>query len=338
MRAEVHVLVVDLRFEAHRWMLRRCRLAGRWRTARDDGGIGGALATLAGVGAGLVYLHRDETVPPSRGRAGGRDQEGPRLRARQLESEAPGRRLCAAGGAWRAGRSFHPRRVLDQGRQGFHGADHRSAATAIAVARAAASLTFVPTLCARGRHRGHPRRRRRGAQVHRASIAAEYGGDPARATSSATSAGGHRGRAPRRRPRGDEEAWRRASDRRRLHADLGDLGRRRHARLTRTRPSTSASTTRSSAPKSLGRVLAAAWARRPAPFAVVVGTRDYPYLIPQAERARARLEAVRAAPELHAIDGNDHEAMVLRFGAKNDDMTDVVVAFVSKELTRTAAR
>jgi acetyl esterase/lipase len=74
------------------------------------------------------------------------------------------------------------------------------------------------------------------------------------------------------------------------------------------------------------------------PFAIVVGTRDYPYLIPQANHARDRLTAVGAAPELHAVEGNDHDAMVLRFGAKDDDMTDVVVAFVSQVPTRSAAR
>ena len=61
------------------------------------------------------------------------------------------------------------------------------------------------------------------------------------------------------------------------------------------------------------------------PLLILIGDRDYPYLVPQAERARDRLGA-RA--QYHVAEGNDHDAMVLRFGAKDDNLTGVVVRYV----------
>lgn len=66
------------------------------------------------------------------------------------------------------------------------------------------------------------------------------------------------------------------------------------------------------------------------PFLVVVGERDYPYMIPQAERARDRLKELGVAAEYRVIPGNDHAAMVLQFGAKGDNVSDVVADFVKK--------
>ncbi|HVY44399.1 MAG TPA: alpha/beta hydrolase, partial [Minicystis sp.] len=66
------------------------------------------------------------------------------------------------------------------------------------------------------------------------------------------------------------------------------------------------------------------------PMLVMIGTRDTPFMIPEAERAHARLTALGARHRFVSVEGNDHEAMVLRFGAKDDDMTDAVVDFVTK--------
>jgi acetyl esterase/lipase len=65
------------------------------------------------------------------------------------------------------------------------------------------------------------------------------------------------------------------------------------------------------------------------PYLIAVGDRDYPYLIPQAERARDKLVAAGASPRWYVASGNEHEGMVLRFGAKGDNMTATVVAFVT---------
>lgn len=66
------------------------------------------------------------------------------------------------------------------------------------------------------------------------------------------------------------------------------------------------------------------------PFLIVIGERDYPYLIPQAERARAKLVAAGQTPGWHVAGGNDHDAMVLRFGTKGDNLTPAIVAFVTR--------
>lgn len=64
-------------------------------------------------------------------------------------------------------------------------------------------------------------------------------------------------------------------------------------------------------------------------FFIVVGEHDYPYLIPQANRARDRLRELGATVEHAVVPGNDHAAMVLRFGAKDDNVSDRVAAFVN---------
>lgn len=62
------------------------------------------------------------------------------------------------------------------------------------------------------------------------------------------------------------------------------------------------------------------------PTLIMVGDRDYPYLIPQAERARDRIPNA----EYHLATGNDHDAMVLRIGAYNDNLTEVIASFVRR--------
>ena len=62
---------------------------------------------------------------------------------------------------------------------------------------------------------------------------------------------------------------------------------------------------------------------------IVVGEHDYPYLIPQANRARDRLRELGATVEHAVVPGNDHAAMVLRFGARDDNVSDRVAAFVN---------
>lgn len=66
-----------------------------------------------------------------------------------------------------------------------------------------------------------------------------------------------------------------------------------------------------------------------APFFVIVGERDYGYMIPQAERARDRLSELGENPRFLVAPGNDHRGMVLAFGATGDNMTDPIVDFVT---------
>jgi acetyl esterase/lipase len=66
----------------------------------------------------------------------------------------------------------------------------------------------------------------------------------------------------------------------------------------------------------------------PRRFFLIVGEHDYPYLVPQAERARAKLTELGGAPMWYVAKGNDHDAMVLQFGARGDNMTGPVVEFV----------
>jgi acetyl esterase/lipase len=67
----------------------------------------------------------------------------------------------------------------------------------------------------------------------------------------------------------------------------------------------------------------------PPRFFVVVGERDYPYMIPQAEKARDRLVELGAQPRWLRVAGNDHDDMVLRFGASDDNMTASIVEFIA---------
>jgi acetyl esterase/lipase len=64
------------------------------------------------------------------------------------------------------------------------------------------------------------------------------------------------------------------------------------------------------------------------PFLIMIGDRDYPYLIPQAERARAKLITLGAEPRFHTARGNDHDAMVLAFASRDDNLSQPIVDFV----------
>jgi acetyl esterase/lipase len=66
------------------------------------------------------------------------------------------------------------------------------------------------------------------------------------------------------------------------------------------------------------------------PFLVLVGDRDFPYMIPQAERARDRMKELGVDVEHRVIPGNDHAGMVLKFGASDDNVSDVVAAYVER--------
>lgn len=65
-----------------------------------------------------------------------------------------------------------------------------------------------------------------------------------------------------------------------------------------------------------------------APFFVMIGERDFPYMIPQAEKARAKLVGLDPRSRFLSVPGHDHSAMVLDFGASNDAVSDAVVDFV----------
>lgn len=57
---------------------------------------------------------------------------------------------------------------------------------------------------------------------------------------------------------------------------------------------------------------------------------DFPYLIPQSEAARRRLEELNLAPEAHVIPGYTHMDMVLKFGRKDDAALQRVAEFIRK--------
>ena len=64
------------------------------------------------------------------------------------------------------------------------------------------------------------------------------------------------------------------------------------------------------------------------PFFLAVGSVDYPYLIPQAERAR---DALGGAP-YRVIAGHSHDDMVLTFGTTDDTLAPLIVQFISGTL------
>jgi len=66
-------------------------------------------------------------------------------------------------------------------------------------------------------------------------------------------------------------------------------------------------------------------------FLIMSGERDYPYLVPQANNARARLTALGAPPVWYVAPGNDHDAMVLKLGARGDNVIQPIVDFVRQE-------
>lgn len=65
-------------------------------------------------------------------------------------------------------------------------------------------------------------------------------------------------------------------------------------------------------------------------FLVMIGEDDYPYLIPQAQRAKSKLESLGGHPAFHLAPEATHDKMVLRFGTSNDDLTSAVLEFVSR--------
>ncbi len=65
-------------------------------------------------------------------------------------------------------------------------------------------------------------------------------------------------------------------------------------------------------------------------FLIAIGERDYPYLVPQAERARRRLTEAGRSPSWLLAKGSEHDAMVLGFGARDDNLSDAVVDFVMR--------
>jgi len=65
-----------------------------------------------------------------------------------------------------------------------------------------------------------------------------------------------------------------------------------------------------------------------APFMIVVGENDVPFMIPQAERARDRLTSLGATPRFVKVPGLDHAGVVLAFGASGDPISDEVASFV----------
>lgn len=68
----------------------------------------------------------------------------------------------------------------------------------------------------------------------------------------------------------------------------------------------------------------------PHPFLVMIGEKDYPYLIPQASRARERLTALGGKPAFHVAPDATHDTMVLRFGTPKDDLTAAVLELISR--------
>jgi acetyl esterase/lipase len=66
------------------------------------------------------------------------------------------------------------------------------------------------------------------------------------------------------------------------------------------------------------------------PFFVVIGEHDFPYMIPQAEQAKQKLEKLGAPVKYFLVPGASHADIVLRFGAKDDDITGPVVQFVTE--------
>lgn len=66
------------------------------------------------------------------------------------------------------------------------------------------------------------------------------------------------------------------------------------------------------------------------PFLIVVGARDFPYMMPQAERARDRLRELASEARYVVIPNTDHAGIVLGFGAADDKVTAPVVDFVTQ--------
>lgn len=65
------------------------------------------------------------------------------------------------------------------------------------------------------------------------------------------------------------------------------------------------------------------------PFLIVIGARDFPYMVPQAEHARDRLTELGAKPRYVVVPETDHAGIVLGFGTPGDKLTATVVDFVT---------
>jgi acetyl esterase/lipase len=71
------------------------------------------------------------------------------------------------------------------------------------------------------------------------------------------------------------------------------------------------------------------FSRTTRPLLLAVGSDDFPYMIPQAHAARAKLAAAGAPFEFHELAGYDHFDMIRRFGEPSP-LRDAVLAFVTK--------
>jgi acetyl esterase/lipase len=67
------------------------------------------------------------------------------------------------------------------------------------------------------------------------------------------------------------------------------------------------------------------------PFFIIVGEHDFPFMIPQAQKARDKLTGLGAKPRYLMVPGNNHAAMVLELGTKDDRISPAVFEFVSEK-------
>jgi dipeptidyl aminopeptidase/acylaminoacyl peptidase len=63
------------------------------------------------------------------------------------------------------------------------------------------------------------------------------------------------------------------------------------------------------------------------PLLIAIGEFDFPYLIPQAERAHERLQALGNNSRLLRLPDTTHQQMVLDFGTERDELTTEIAAF-----------
>lgn len=64
------------------------------------------------------------------------------------------------------------------------------------------------------------------------------------------------------------------------------------------------------------------------PFLIMIGEHDFDYLIPETNAAIQKMKDVGASPKFKVIAGNTHMDMVLKFGSREDNMTQPVVDFI----------
>jgi len=65
------------------------------------------------------------------------------------------------------------------------------------------------------------------------------------------------------------------------------------------------------------------------PILMLTGEKDFPYLIPQAERAQRVLDELHAQPVAYTVPGYTHMDMVMKFGRDKDETLQRVLDFVS---------